>query len=50
MQDALKRCGAISQGDVIKTASNYENFPYVLHATVMNYTKKINPKCQPYRP
>lgn len=44
MQDALKRCGAISQGDVIKTASNYENFPHVLHAAVMNYTEKNKPK------
>lgn len=44
MQDALKRCGAISQGDVIKTASNYDNFPHVLHAAVMNYTKKNKPK------
>jgi appr-1-p processing enzyme family protein len=44
MQDALKRCGAISQGDVIKTASNYDNFPHVLHAAVMNYTEKNKPK------
>ena len=50
MQDALKNRGVINQGDVIKTASNYKNFPYVLHAAVMNYTEKINPKCQRYRP
>ena len=44
MQDALKNRGVINQGDVIKTASNYKNFPYVLHAAVMNYTKKNKSK------
>ena len=44
MQDALKNRGVINQGDVIKTASNYKNFPYVLHAAVMNYTEKNKPK------
>jgi len=44
MQDALKNRGVINQGYVIKTASNYKNFPYVLHAAVMNYTEKNKPK------
>ena len=44
MQDALKNRGVINQGNVIKTASNYKNSPYVLHAAVMNYTEKNKSK------
>jgi len=43
MQEQLK-IKDIKQGDVVKTASNHINFPFVLHAAVMNYTDKSKPK------
>ena len=43
MQEQLK-IKDIKQGDVVKTASNHINFPFVLHAVVMNYTDRSKPK------
>jgi len=43
MQEQLK-IKDIKQGGVVKTASNHANFPFVLHAAIMNYTDRSKPK------
>lgn len=43
MQEQLK-IREIRQGDVVKTASNHANFPFVLHAAIMNYADRSKPK------